>query len=121
MPDPAARAQKAEVNGPSLVIDPDAYQWQNTSWKGRPWQESVVYELHIGTFTPEGTFRAAIEKLPTLAETGITMIEVLPVSQFGGNRGWATMACCSMHPMPPTVHPMILKPLLTQHTATVCR
>ncbi|MFP3373466.1 hypothetical protein, partial [Pseudomonas sp. SIMBA_068] len=53
----------------------------------RPWQESVVYELHIGTFTPEGTFRAAIEKLPTLAETGITMIEVLPVSQFGGNRG----------------------------------
>jgi len=88
VPDPAARAQKAEVNGPSLVIDPDAYQWQNTSWKGRPWQESVVYELHIGTFTPEGTFRAAIEKLPTLAETGITMIEVLPVSQFGGNRGW---------------------------------
>jgi len=88
VPDPAARAQKAEVNGPSLVIDPDAYQWQNTGWKGRPWQESVVYELHIGTFTPEGTFRAAIEKLPMLAETGITMIEVLPVSQFGGNRGW---------------------------------
>lgn len=88
VPDPAARAQKAEVNGPSLVIDPDAYQWQNTGWKGRPWQESVVYELHIGTFTPEGTFRAAIEKLPMLAETGITMLEVLPVSQFGGNRGW---------------------------------
>lgn len=88
VPDPAARAQKAEVNGPSLVIDPDAYQWQNTGWKGRPWTESVVYELHIGTFTQEGTFRAAIEKLPMLAETGITMIEVLPVSQFGGNRGW---------------------------------
>ena len=67
VPDPAARAQKAEVNGPSLVIDPDAYQWQNTGWKGRPWTESVVYELHIGTFTQEGTFRAAIEKLPMLA------------------------------------------------------
>lgn len=88
VPDPAARAQKDEVSGPSLVIDPAAYRWQNSEWQGRPWEESVVYELHIGTFTAEGTFRAAIEKLPMLAETGITMIEVLPVSQFGGNRGW---------------------------------
>ena len=88
VPDPAARAQKAEVNGPSLVIDPQSYRWQQTEWRGRPWHETVVYELHIGTFTPEGTFRAAIEKLPLLAELGITMIEVLPVSQFGGNRGW---------------------------------
>jgi len=88
VPDPASRGQKGEVNGPSLVIDPEAYVWQNTDWQGRPWQESVVYELHIGTFTPQGTFQAAIEKLPWLAENGITMIEVLPVSQFGGNRGW---------------------------------
>lgn len=88
VPDPAARAQKADVNGPSLVIDPAGYQWQNTGWQGRPWEETVVYEMHIGTFTPEGTFRAAIEKLPVLAELGITMLEVLPVSQFGGNRGW---------------------------------
>jgi len=88
LPDPASRAQKADVNGPSLVINPDSYHWQHSAWSGRPWQESVVYELHIGTFTAEGTFRAAIEKLPALAELGITMIEVLPVSQFGGNRGW---------------------------------
>ena len=88
VPDPASRGQKGEVNGPSLVIDPAAYVWQNTHWQGRLWQESVVYELHIGTFTPQGTFQAAIEKLPWLAENGITMIEVLPVSQFGGNRGW---------------------------------
>ena len=88
VPDPASRGQKDDVNGPSLVIDPEAYVWQNTDWQGRPWQESVVYELHIGTFTPQGTFQAAIEKLPWLAENGITMIEVLPVSQFGGNRGW---------------------------------
>lgn len=88
VPDPASRAQKADVNGPSLVIDPARYSWQNTEWRGRPWIESVVYEMHIGTFTPEGTFRAAIEKLSWLAGLGITMIEVLPVSQFGGNRGW---------------------------------
>lgn len=88
VPDPASRAQKDEVNGPSLVVDPTRYAWQHQAWQGRPWEESVVYELHIGTFTPEGTFQAAIEKLPWLAELGITMIEVLPVSQFGGNRGW---------------------------------
>ncbi|WP_435929496.1 malto-oligosyltrehalose trehalohydrolase [Dryocola sp. BD613] len=88
VPDPASRAQKADVNGPSLVIDPTRYRWQNSEWRGRPWIDTVVYEMHIGTFTPEGTFRAAIDKLPYLAELGITMIEVLPVSQFGGNRGW---------------------------------
>ena len=88
VPDPASRAQKADVNGPSLVIDPARYCWQHPGWPGRAWEESVVYEMHIGTFTPEGTFRAAIEKLPRLAALGITMLEVLPVSQFGGNRGW---------------------------------
>ena len=88
VPDPASRAQKDEVNGPSLVVDPAHYRWQHTEWQGRAWEESVVYELHVGTFTPEGTFQAAIEKLPYLAQLGITMIEVLPVSQFGGNRGW---------------------------------
>lgn len=88
IPDPASRAQKTEVNGPSVVIDPESYQWQHNEWRGRDWQETVVYEMHIGTFTPEGTFRAAIEKLPYLAELGVTMLEVLPVSQFGGGRGW---------------------------------
>ncbi|MCU5774828.1 malto-oligosyltrehalose trehalohydrolase [Erwiniaceae bacterium BAC15a-03b] len=88
VPDPASRAQQADVNGPSLVIDPTGYQWQNTAWRGRPWQETVVYELHIGTFTPEGTLQAAVAKLPRLAELGITMIELLPLAQFGGNRGW---------------------------------
>lgn len=88
IPDPASRAQKADVNGPSLVIDPTQYRWQHPQWNGRPWEETVVYELHIGTFTPEGTFRSAIRKLPYLAELGITQIEVMPLSQFGGNRGW---------------------------------
>jgi malto-oligosyltrehalose trehalohydrolase len=88
IPDPASRAQKADVNGPSLVIDPTQYRWQHPQWQGRPWEETVVYELHIGTFTPEGTLQAAIRKLPYLAELGITQIEVMPLSQFGGNRGW---------------------------------
>ncbi|MFE4110037.1 malto-oligosyltrehalose trehalohydrolase [Kosakonia sp. YIM B13611] len=88
VPDPASRAQASDVNDPSLVVDPDHYVWQHPQWQGRPWQESVVYELHIGTFTPQGTFRAAMEKLPYFAQLGITMIEVMPVSQFGGNRGW---------------------------------
>ncbi|WJR65691.1 malto-oligosyltrehalose trehalohydrolase [Neorhizobium sp. CSC1952] len=88
VPDPASRGQKDDVNGPSLVIDPTNYAWRHPEWKGRPWEEAVVYELHIGTFTKEGTFRAAIGKLPYLAELGITMIEVMPVAHFGGKRGW---------------------------------
>ena len=88
VPDPAARAQQSGVNGPSVVVDPRHYSWQHIEWRGHAWQETVVYELHIGTFTPEGTFQAAIARLPYLKALGITMIEVLPVSQFGGNRGW---------------------------------
>lgn len=88
VPDPASRAQQSDVSGPSLVSDPASYVWRHRDWRGRPWEESVVYELHIGTFTPEGTFQAATEKLPYLAELGITMIEVMPLSQFGGDRGW---------------------------------
>lgn len=88
VPDPASRAQTAGVDGPSRVCDPQSYQWQHPQWRGRPWRETVVYEMHFGTFTPEGTFRSAIEKLPYLADLGITMLEVLPVSQFGGQRGW---------------------------------
>lgn len=88
VPDPASRAQQKDVNGPSLVVAPDSYAWQNPQWAGRPWEESVVYELHIGTFTPQGTFRAAAEKLAGLAALGITMVEVLPLAHFGGQRGW---------------------------------
>ncbi len=88
VPDPASRAQAGDVNGPSLLVDPDAYTWKNVDFRGRPWEEAVILELHVGTFTPEGTFRAAIEKLPELAETGITAIEIMPVAQFRGNRGW---------------------------------
>ncbi|RWX78946.1 malto-oligosyltrehalose trehalohydrolase [Neorhizobium lilium] len=88
VPDPASRGQKKDVSGPSLVIDPTSYAWKDTGWQCRPWEETVVYELHIGTFTQEGTFQSAIEKLPYLAELGITMIELLPLAHFAGHHGW---------------------------------
>ncbi|EJU09569.1 malto-oligosyltrehalose trehalohydrolase, partial [Sphingomonas sp. LH128] len=86
-PDPAARAQIGDVHGPSMLVDPAAYQWRH-EWPGRPWHEAVVYELHLGTFTEEGTFAAAIAELPRLADLGVTMIEIMPVAQFEGDRGW---------------------------------
>ncbi|MFD2137880.1 alpha-amylase family glycosyl hydrolase [Novosphingobium resinovorum] len=86
-PDPAARAQIGDVHGPSMLVDPAAYQWRR-EWPGRPWHEAVVYELHLGTFTEEGTFAAAVAELPRLADLGVTMIEIMPVAQFEGDRGW---------------------------------
>ena len=87
VPDPAARAQAGDQHGPSLILDPLTYVWER-AWKGRPWHETVIYELHIGTFAPEGTYRAAIAHLPELVELGITMIEIMPVAHFPGNRNW---------------------------------
>ncbi|NMG37833.1 malto-oligosyltrehalose trehalohydrolase [Chelativorans sp. ZYF759] len=88
VPDPASRLQGGDVHGPSVVVDPARYRWRNNGWTGRPWEEAVIYELHLGTFTEEGTFRAASERLASLAELGITAIELMPVAQFSGNRGW---------------------------------
>ncbi|MBP0440593.1 malto-oligosyltrehalose trehalohydrolase [Tianweitania sediminis] len=88
VPDPASRAQEGEVHGSSLLAKPGTYRWQQPNWNGRPWEEVVYYELHVGTFTPEGTFRAVIDRLPHLVSLGITAIELLPVAQFAGNRGW---------------------------------
>lgn len=88
VPDPAARAQRGDVHGPSMLVDPRAYRWKTSFWPGRPWEEAVIYELHTGTFTPDGTFDGVAAKLDHLAETGVTAIELMPVAQFGGNRGW---------------------------------
>jgi glycogen operon protein len=88
LPDPASRFQPEDVHGPSEVIDPIAYRWSDGRWAGRPWTEAVVYELHVGTFTPEGTFRAAIGRLEHLATLGITAIELMPVADFPGGRNW---------------------------------
>jgi malto-oligosyltrehalose trehalohydrolase len=88
VPDPASRYQPLDVSGPSEVIDPDSYLWNTKNWTGRPWHDCILYELHIGTFTPEGTFRAVIDKLDYLRSLGITAIELMPVADFPGQRNW---------------------------------
>jgi maltooligosyltrehalose trehalohydrolase len=88
VPDPAARCQRRDVHGPSRLIDPRTFEWTCTEWRGRPWEEAVVYELHPGTFTPDGTFAGIESKLDELAALGITLVELMPVGQFGGTRGW---------------------------------
>jgi maltooligosyltrehalose trehalohydrolase len=88
VPDPASDFQPEDVNGPSEVIDHARYQWQATEWRGRPWHETVLIETHVGTFTREGTYRAMIDKLDHLVETGITALELMPIADFAGRRNW---------------------------------
>ena len=88
VPDPASRYQPKDVHGPSEVVDPATYAWNDGDWRGRPWEEAVVYELHIGAFTPEGTFQAAIGKLDHLVALGVTAIEIMPIADFPGARNW---------------------------------
>jgi malto-oligosyltrehalose trehalohydrolase len=88
VPDPASRYQPDDVHGPSEVIDPARYAWADGAWAGRPWHEAVVYELHVGAFTPAGTFRAAIERLDYLVALGVTAIEIMPIADFPGKRNW---------------------------------
>jgi maltooligosyltrehalose trehalohydrolase len=87
-PDPVSRWQPHGVHGPSRVFDPDAFEWSDSGWKGIPLDEYVIYELHIGTFTPAGTFAAAVARLDYLREVGITAVEIMPVAQFSGARNW---------------------------------
>ncbi|MBE0532496.1 MAG: malto-oligosyltrehalose trehalohydrolase [Rhodospirillales bacterium] len=88
VPDPASRFQPADVHGPSEVIDPLAYTWRHPDWRGRPWEETVLYELHVGTFTDKGTFAAAAGHLEELAELGVTAVELMPVADCPGRRNW---------------------------------
>jgi maltooligosyltrehalose trehalohydrolase len=87
-PDPASRFQPEGPHGPSEVIDPSAFAWTDTNWPGVPVKGRVIYEMHIGTFTPEGTWRSAMEQLPRLADLGINVLEVMPVADFPGRFGW---------------------------------
>ncbi|PWC39204.1 malto-oligosyltrehalose trehalohydrolase [Azospirillum sp. TSO35-2] len=88
VPDPASRFQPDDVHGASEVIDPAVHAWTDVAWTGRPWHETVLYELHIGTFTDEGTFLAAIDRLDDLVALGVTAIELMPVADFPGTRNW---------------------------------
>ncbi len=87
VPDPASRFQPLDVQGPSEAIDHAAYPWRE-DWRGRSWRDAVLYELHVGAFTPEGTFIAAAEKLDHLADLGVTAVEIMPVGDFPGRWGW---------------------------------
>ena len=88
VPDPASRFQPEDVHGPSEVVAGDAFRWTDAGWRGLPWHEAVIYELHVGTFTLEGTFRAATGRLPYLKSLGVTVIEVMPVGDFPGRWSW---------------------------------
>jgi maltooligosyltrehalose trehalohydrolase len=85
VPDPASRAQPDDVHGPSMVVDPGSYRWRCAGWRGRPWEETVLYELHPGLL---GGFRGVAEALPALADLGITAVELMPIAEFTGNRNW---------------------------------
>lgn len=88
VPDPASRCNPDDVHRASRLVDAAAFDWPDAGWRGRPWHEAVIYELHVGCFTREGTFRAAIDRLDELVTLGITAIELMPVADFPGRRGW---------------------------------
>ncbi|SMP74293.1 malto-oligosyltrehalose trehalohydrolase [Noviherbaspirillum suwonense] len=85
VPDPASRAQQSDAHGPSLVMDPNSYQWRDAHWSGRRWEETVFYEMHVGAC---GGFAGVLDMLPSLARLGITAIELMPIAAFPGNRNW---------------------------------
>ncbi|MGJ5206344.1 malto-oligosyltrehalose trehalohydrolase [Bradyrhizobium sp. HKCCYLR20261] len=88
VPDPGSDFQPEDVFGPSEVIDHSTYTWRSKEWRGRPWQDAVFLESHVGTFTQDGTYRAMIDKLDHLVETGITALELMPLADFAGSRNW---------------------------------
>ena len=88
VPDPVSRFNPDDIHGPSEVIDPAAFDWPDDEWRGRPWEDAVIYELHVGSFTPSGNFDGVIERLDYLADLGVTALELMPVADFPGRRNW---------------------------------
>ena len=87
-PDPASHFQPEGVHGPSQVIDHNSFRWEDSEWNGIPLSAMIIYELHTGTFTPEGTFEAIIPRLDELKDMGINVLEIMPIAQFPGERNW---------------------------------
>ncbi|MGW5668186.1 malto-oligosyltrehalose trehalohydrolase [Micromonospora sp. NPDC003776] len=112
LPDPRSAWQPAGVHGPSRVYDHGAFRWTDQGWTGRQLPGSVLYELHVGTFTPEGTFDAAIDRLDHLVELGVDLIELLPVNAFNGERNWGYDGVCWYAPHQPYGGPDGLKRLV---------
>jgi malto-oligosyltrehalose trehalohydrolase len=88
VPDPASRFNRDDVHGHSIVVDPGRYDWHDDAWRGRPWHEAVVYELHVGSFTQQGSFRAVEDRLDHLVRLGVTAVELMPVAECPGRRNW---------------------------------
>jgi maltooligosyltrehalose trehalohydrolase len=99
-PDPASRWQPCGVHGPSALVDASTYRWRDERFRAPSLAEAIIYELHIGTFTPEGTFAAGADKLATLAALGVTVIEVMPVAAFAGSRNWGYDGVALFAPAP---------------------
>ncbi len=111
-PDPASRYQPEGVHGRSQVIDPRQFQWHDAKWVPPPLRDLTIYELHVGAFTPEGTFLAAIDKLPHLRSLGVTAIEIMPVADFAGERNWGYDGVCIYAPAHSYGHPDDLRALV---------
>lgn len=88
VPDPASRYNPEDIHGPSEVVAAEAYAWSDGNWRGRPWEEAVIYELHVGSFSRRGDFAGVEERLDYLAELGVTALEIMPVADFPGRRNW---------------------------------
>jgi maltooligosyltrehalose trehalohydrolase len=88
IPDPISRFQPDDVHGPSVVVDPQSYEWRHPEWRGRPWHETVLYELHIGAYSDQGTFDGLRRRLDHLERLGVTAIELMPLAEFPGARNW---------------------------------
>jgi maltooligosyltrehalose trehalohydrolase len=93
-PDPASHFQPEGVHGPSQVTDHDSFRWEDSEWNGVPLAAMIIYELHTGTFTPEGTFEAIIPRLDELKDMGINVLEIMPIAQFPGERNWGYDGAC---------------------------
>jgi maltooligosyltrehalose trehalohydrolase len=97
-PDPASRFQPEGVHGPSEIIDPSGFRWTDSAWRGRPAVDRIVYELHIGTFSPAGTFAGAEARLEAVRDLGASTIEIMPVADFAGDRNWGYDGVCLYAP-----------------------
>ncbi|WP_444677014.1 hypothetical protein [Halomonas sp. E19] len=115
VPDPAARSQAGGIEGPSRVIDAERYAWRHPDWTGRPWHETVLYELHLGAL---GGLEELRRQLPRLAALGITAIELMPVAEFPARATGAMTACCPMPWPMPTASPRRSRRWSTRPTAT---
>ncbi|RPI62015.1 MAG: malto-oligosyltrehalose trehalohydrolase, partial [Lysobacterales bacterium] len=109
VPDPASRFNPDGVHAPSEVVEPGAYEWRDGEWRGRTWHDAVIYELHVGTFTPEGTYAAAAKRLDYLAELGVTTIELMPVAATPGRFNWGYDGVLPFAPHAPYGRPDDLK------------